>query len=206
VKVGNVTALTSTATATTIPLATTFGTSVALEDPGAGSNKVTVQAPSGLAASYTVTLPPTHPADVGVLTWNSVGTTAVAKITNSYQDFGTPSAATDVAIKSYVDSDGNPATTLTTAWSSLTAGGGVCSGTAAYVKSKGIVYLRGSITSSSTSQNCTLSTFAAGSRPSTDAALIGTSCTLAASTGVITCTGMSNTTFNLSGVSFPAEQ
>lgn len=74
-----------------------------IEDPGAGTNKVTVQAPSGLAASYSVTLPPSHPASTLPVTWTSTGVLAQQQITNSMQNFGTPSADTDVAIKSYAD-------------------------------------------------------------------------------------------------------
>ena len=99
--------------------ALTAKTSVIVEDPGAGTNAVTVSAPSALAASYNVTLPAVLPASTLPVTLTSAGVLDTAQLVNSQQNFGTPSATTDVAIKSYVDSytRGRPF-----AWARITTG------------------------------------------------------------------------------------
>lgn len=73
-----------------------------LMDP-AGTNKtVTLAPPTGLAADYTLTMPTALPASTLPVSVTSAGVMTIAALTNGGQNFGTPSATTDVAIKSFV--------------------------------------------------------------------------------------------------------
>lgn len=90
---------------------------LAVIDDGGTSKKVSVNAPTGLAADYAIDLPTALPAGTYPVSLSAAGALSAAKLTNAGQDFGTPSAATDVAIKSYVDGvttdAGTPGTNVT---------------------------------------------------------------------------------------------
>lgn len=76
---------------------------LAVVDDGGTSKKVTVDAPTGLAADYALTLPTALPGSTLPVTMTAAGVLSTAQLVNAQQNFGTPVAATDVAIKSYVD-------------------------------------------------------------------------------------------------------
>jgi hypothetical protein len=76
---------------------------LAVIDDGGTTKKVTVDAPTGLAADYMLTLPTALPGSTLPVTLTSVGVLSTAQMVNAQQNFGTPSASTDVVIKSYVD-------------------------------------------------------------------------------------------------------
>jgi hypothetical protein len=61
-------------------------TSLTVEDPGAGSNKVTVQAPSGLAGNYTLTLPVDDGTSGQVLSTDGSGTLSWASALSNPMD------------------------------------------------------------------------------------------------------------------------
>lgn len=85
---------------------------LAVIDDGGTSKKVTVDAPTGLAADYALTLPTALPASTLPVTLTSAGVLATAQLVNAQQNFGTPSAATDVVIKSYFDTSNAALTNL----------------------------------------------------------------------------------------------
>lgn len=58
---------------------------------------------SGAGANYTLTTPSALPGSTLPVMLSAAGALATGPITNAQQNFGTPSAATDAAIKSYVD-------------------------------------------------------------------------------------------------------
>lgn len=106
---------------------------LAVIDDGGTSKKVSIDAPTGLAADYAVTLPTALPGSTLPVTMTSAGVLATAQLVNAQQNFGTPSAATDVAIKSYVDDvttdNGTPGTNVSISSGSIskhTASGFVC--------------------------------------------------------------------------------
>ena len=67
-----------------------------------GTKTVTVTAPAGLAADYTLTAPAALPGSTLPVTMTSAGVLSTAQLVNSQQNFGTPSASTDVVILSYL--------------------------------------------------------------------------------------------------------
>ena len=101
-----------------------------IHDVAAGvTNAVTLKSPAALAASYSATLPAALPASTLPVLMTSAGVMSAAALANAQQSFGTPSAATDVAIKSYVDAVG----VGLKAWAVLTLGGaGAVTVTAGY--------------------------------------------------------------------------
>jgi hypothetical protein len=76
---------------------------LAVFDDGGTSKRVAVDAPTGLAANYDLTLPTALPGSTLPVTLTSAGVLSTAQLVNAQQNFGTPSATTDVVIKSYVD-------------------------------------------------------------------------------------------------------
>jgi hypothetical protein len=84
---------------------------LAVIDDGGTTKKVSIDAPTGLAADYALTLPTALPGSTLPVTLTSAGVLATGQLTNAQQNFGTPAAATDVVIKSYVDTPASAATT-----------------------------------------------------------------------------------------------
>jgi hypothetical protein len=92
-------------------------------DTAAGLTKgVTLKSPVGLAAAYSLTLPAALPASTLPLLVDATGATSLAQLLNAQQNFGTPSAVTDVAIKSYVDTQDTAIGKGAKAWAILTLG------------------------------------------------------------------------------------
>lgn len=77
---------------------------LAVIDDGGTTKKVSINAPTGLAANYALDLPTALPGSTLPVTLTSGGVLATAQLVNSQQNFGTPSAATDVVIKSFLTS------------------------------------------------------------------------------------------------------
>jgi hypothetical protein len=85
---------------------------LAVIDDGGTSKKVSIDAPTGLAADYAMTLPAAVPGSTLPVTMTSAGVLATAQLVNSQQNFGTPSAAADVVIKSYLDASTSAVTAV----------------------------------------------------------------------------------------------
>lgn len=101
-----------------------------IHDTAAGVvNAITLKSPAALAASYNATLPTALPASTLPITMTNAGVMATQQLVNAQQNFGTPSAATDVVIKSAMDANGPG----NKAWAILTLGGaGAVTVTAGY--------------------------------------------------------------------------
>jgi hypothetical protein len=75
---------------------------LAIFDDGGTNKRVAVDAPTGLAANYDLVLPTALPGSTLPVTLTSAGVLSTAQLVNAQQNFGTPSAGTDVVIQSYV--------------------------------------------------------------------------------------------------------
>jgi hypothetical protein len=130
---------------------------LAVIDDGGTSKKVSINAPTGLAADYALDLPTALPGSTLPVTLTSAGVLATAQLVNAQQNFGTPSASTDVVIKSY----------LTETSDTPTSGTQVTITNLSVYKVAGVVTIHGNIAFGATTfaAATTFVTLSAGYRP-----------------------------------------